>query len=241
MTHRVDVRCEAETGGGWADLVGAEAALRALTAGTRVLVEIARRGGGFANYPILSLVRVGGRSQAAVRPDRVTPDPADDFNEIRPAATRAGITLRCAVDFVSAPRFITERDRRRYEYPAEMYARLDVKCRGPRGEAWVELLVGPGDGDAVLVLAPGHLATVAVLALEGGVASRPVVRLHPGPDAYFLDHSDRALVPECQAGRMSVSRMTRRNRMDTRACKQSPSVSPTPFDGARLATSGHRW
>jgi len=176
----VDVRCAATTGGGWADLVAdAEPGLSGLAGGTRLAVEVVAPAGGFSNYPVLSMIDAQGPAPEHASDAGASPPPGDDFSQLRPRATRAGRTLRCAIDFLGRLRAIDARDRRLRPYPDEALARIDVKCRGPSGDGWIDLVAAPADREAVLGVRRGRTVGVRVLSLDGGHAGRPIAGLPP--------------------------------------------------------------
>jgi len=88
-----------------------------------------------------------------------------------------GSDRECAADFAGPIERVDDRDRRVHGYPEEISHRLALKCLHEGGDAWLDLVLAPGEARRALGVERGVTLSVEVLAAEGGYGGRPVARL----------------------------------------------------------------
>lgn len=177
--HRMSIRCRADTGEGWADLIfGEQAAATALeiTRDKRIRVRVHSADGGFGDYPILELVELVGDAPDARgrRSLYATVNPAFDFSRLSDEASLVGTTQECGVAFAGNIELIDELDRDTREYPGDAQNHVLLKCKHAQGQEWVDVTFTADDAASALAVARGATVSVRILNTEGGYARYPV-------------------------------------------------------------------
>ncbi|MEM9070939.1 MAG: hypothetical protein AAGE52_20685 [Myxococcota bacterium] len=172
VSHRVTVRCRAESGSGWADLVYAKdsASLAPfLRVDTRIRVRVVAEEG-FDGYPVVAFVAdLGAAPPAAPARWEFTPVAAgDDISRI----TERG---ECALMHIGP---ITPA--RRTDLPENASHRTVVSCRHALGEEMAELAFLEGAAPAALALHRGDRVPVMLHRANGRLAELPIL-VYGGP------------------------------------------------------------
>lgn len=182
--RRVVVRCAADPGWGWADLIFTEDTApqaERIQAGRMVRGRVVAPAGGFGDYTVLQFVEAGPTFDPPPPPeDPAAPEPAFDFGRAGDRGIE-GSVQPCAVGFTGPIELVDDRDRRRHPYPEGASHRLAVKCLHEGGDAWIDLVFPAEEAPRALSVQRGATVPVRVESASGGYAGRPVTRLVTRP------------------------------------------------------------
>lgn len=175
------IRCAAQSGSGWADLVfppesGGLAPY--VTANKRIRVRVIASSGGFEDKAVVEFIaELGPAREEADLDQLLAPVPAAfDFRRPSQEAGLVGQTRPCTVRYAGAPAAVTEPRR---GYPSGTTLRLDLSCGHASGEAWVDLAMLDDEVATALRIGRGDTIQLRVRRASGGKASHPIVTLAP--------------------------------------------------------------
>ena len=185
-TQRMSVRCIADTGEGWADLIfGATSASHTaeVIPGARVRTRILRADGGFFDYPIVSFVALespGDPTRAAPEGAPSTPASMASGFDLRRAQTDPaviGSVQSCVVAHAGDIEMLNADDLRSRAYPVGAQNRMTIRCRHTGGEEWADLVFMPAQALDALHVSRGDNVRVTVVSRTGGFFDYPVLQL----------------------------------------------------------------
>lgn len=185
-TQRMSVRCIADTGEGWADLIfGATSASHTaeVIPGARVRTRILRADGGFFDYPIVSFVALespGDPTRAAPEGAPSTPSSMASGFDLRRAQTDPaviGSVQSCVVAHAGDIEMLNADDLRSRAYPVGAQNRVTIRCRHIGGEEWADLVFMPAQALDALHVSRGDNVRVTVVSRTGGFFDYPVLQL----------------------------------------------------------------
>lgn len=176
VSRRRLIRCRAESGEGWADLVfDADSAALAsyVETGDRIRVRVLT-GRGFEDHPLLAFVAAIDRVELTPRRDPIVPVGAPVEELVRNGA--ANQVHPCAIAYVGGIEPLPGAD----EGPEAATHRVRVRCRHAAGADWLELRFPRVTASSALRLRRGVVVPVRLLSLNEGDAGLPTAR-YEGP------------------------------------------------------------
>jgi hypothetical protein len=185
-TQRMSVRCIADTGEGWADLIfGATSAAHTaeVIPGARIRTRILHADGGFFDYPIASFIALespGDPSRAAPEGAPSSPGSIGSGFDLRRAQTDPaviGSVQTCVVAHSGDIEMLDADDLRSRAYPVGAQNRMTIRCRHSGGEEWADLVFMPAQALDALHVSRGDTVEVTVVSRTGGFFDYPVLQL----------------------------------------------------------------
>ena len=170
------IRCRADSGEGWADLVfdGHSAALASyVETGDRIRVRVLP-GRGFENHPLLAFVAAIDEVELGPRREASVPVGAP-FGQL----ARRGALDRvqpCAIAYVGGIEAIAAHE----ATATDDTHRVPVRCRHAAGADWLEVRFPAVTAPSALRLARGVVVPIRLISPDGGEAGLPVGR-YEGP------------------------------------------------------------
>ena len=176
VSRRRLVRCRAETGEGWADLVfDADSAALAsyVETGDRIRVRVLA-GRGFEDHPLLAFVAAIDQVELAPRREPVVPIGAPMAQLVESGATN--LVHPCAIAYVGGIEPLEGAG----EGPSAETHRVQIRCRHAAGADWLELRFPRVTAPSALRLRRGVVIPVRLLSADGGSHGLPTAR-YEGP------------------------------------------------------------
>lgn len=182
ISARISVRCRADQGESWVDLIFPPAAssfVDTIEVGQRITVEIVSATGGFENATVAEFRAIvdGAENVAPPIPLEATVPAAFDFSQLERHPEAIGRVEPCGVAWIGSidPIPTEARDR----YPRGATHRVKLACSSVSGESMVDVISTPRAIVDTLRLQRGMRAKLRILASRGGTDDVPLVRLEP--------------------------------------------------------------
>ncbi len=176
VSRRRLIRCRAETGEGWADLVfdADHAALASyVETGDRIRVRVLT-GRGFEDHPLLAFVAAIDHVELAPRREQVVPIGAPIEQLVTSGATNQ--VHPCAIAYVGGIEPIPGAG----EGPSAETHRVQIRCRHAAGADWLDLRLPRVTAPSALRFRRGVVIPVRLLSATGGTDGLPTGR-YEGP------------------------------------------------------------